>query len=69
MVAEFEQESDSPIFKLSGPGSGFKNFGTGAEPEKMTPATSGRLREEISVLLASIRLRLTYPRQKNFICR
>jgi len=38
---EFEQESDSQIWKNSGPG--FKNFGTGAESESenVTPATSG----------------------------
>ena len=39
---ETEQESDSQIWKLAGPG--FKNFGTGAESEseKVTPATSVR---------------------------
>jgi len=36
--AEFEQ--DSQISKSFGAGSGFKNFGTGAESENVTPATS-----------------------------
>ena len=42
MVAESEQESNSQIWKISGPGSGFKNFGTGAEweSEKESPAIS-----------------------------
>jgi len=37
-----EQDSDSQIWKIAGPGSGFKNFGTGLESksEKVTPATS-----------------------------
>ena len=39
---ESEQESDFQNWKISGPRSGFKNFGTGAESEseKVTTATS-----------------------------
>jgi len=39
---ETEQESDSQIWRITGPGSGpgFKNFGTGTESEKVTLATS-----------------------------
>ena len=42
-----EQESDSQIWKIAGPG--FKNFGTGEESksEKVTPATSGLVTAKI----------------------
>jgi len=36
---ESEQGSDSQIWKIAGPG--LKNFGTGTESKKVTPATSG----------------------------
>ena len=44
-LPEFEQESDSQIWKKFGPGSAFTNVGTGAESESenVTPATSGHL--------------------------
>ena len=42
MEPESEQESDSQFWKIFGPESGFKNFGTWDESEfaKLTPATS-----------------------------
>jgi len=40
---ESEQELDSQIWKIFGPG--LKNYGTGTESETVTPATSARMRQ------------------------
>jgi len=47
---ESEQESDLQVWKIAGPGSGFKNFGTGAESEKVIAATSALLEMYVELL-------------------
>ena len=49
---ESEQESDSQIWKIAG--TAFKNFGTGAESEKVIPSTSAVLIRPILVSVLSV---------------